>query len=143
LTDIFIQDEVDLSPRGASGVYKILQGCIATLDAVQAPIQELYSDPVAARFREAVPLMEHEYRRGLRAGAATLVRVIESQSPELARAVRPWVSEEALAACAPPAAPATPDGGPASYPRFADREPDTDTGADPGADATDHTGTDG
>ncbi|MQX38548.1 hypothetical protein, partial [Roseospira navarrensis] len=34
VSDIFIQNDVELSPRGAAGIYKILQGCISTLNAV-------------------------------------------------------------------------------------------------------------
>ncbi|WP_211369262.1 hypothetical protein, partial [Roseospira navarrensis] len=132
---------VELSPRGAAGIYKILQGCISTLNAVQAPVQDWLTDPVSVRFREAQALADHEYRRGLREGAAALVRSLEQQAPELAGILRPWIADDVLAPAAPAAG--APDTGPATYPRFADREPDDDTDGDPDADATDRTGTDG
>ena len=105
LSDLFVQDDIELSPRGAGGIYKILRGCIATLDALQTPIQEKYSDPVGTRFREALPLMDQEYRRGLREGAMALVRGVErSNAPELARMIQAWVGDDILDLGASPTA---------------------------------------
>lgn len=141
LSDLFIQDDVELSPRGADGIYKILRGCIATLDAVQAPIQERYSDPNAARRRETLALLDHEYRRGLREGATALVRGLERDAPSIAKVLRPWIADDVLTPTAPAADGPEPCG--ASYPRFSGRDAEGETGVDPGGETTERTGTDG